>query len=122
MFYTLVNQKIVPCDSKTYLADLINVNKREIARTFVAGNKAIVVTLFTGLNHAFAEQEPLYFETVVHGGVYDSQAFRSSNYEEAEQMHLYIVQKTKEQEALWFTPIAQGKKRRYVRRSQSSLN
>ena len=104
MFYTLEGQNVLPCDSKKFEFDLKNSTSRELARTHISGKKTLVVTLFTGLNHSLIEgDDPLFFETVVSGGNFDAQAFRSSTYKEAQQLHDIIVDRIKNHKPAWYS-------------------
>jgi len=47
----------------------------------------VISTVFLGIDHAFTEDKPLLFETMVFGGLLDQEYERCSTWEAAEQMH-----------------------------------
>jgi hypothetical protein len=104
MFYTLENKKVIACTVDQFVKDLKNRYFREIARTQVNGKRATVITVFCGMNHGLFDDDPLFFETMVFGGSYDSQVFRSSSYQEAEEMHETIVDRVKNHKRAWYSP------------------
>lgn len=99
-FYTLKEKEVVRTDEKTYCAQLNDIEKRRIAYTLVNG-KVEVSTVFLGYNAGRSDDDPLFFETMIFGGSLDSQAFRTTTYEEAEDMHHKIVEKVRQAKRAW---------------------
>jgi len=56
------------------------------------GREFEVSTVFLGLDHAWGDEEPVLFETMVFGGKHDQYQERYSTYEEAEEGHNRILQ------------------------------
>jgi hypothetical protein len=93
-FYSLEGKEIVRADEETYLNLLGDIERRRVSFTQVNG-RIEVSTIFLGMNMGRSDDDPLFFETMVFGGSLDSQAFRTSTYEEAEDMHHKIVEKVR---------------------------
>jgi len=58
---------------------------RKVARETIG--KSEVSTVFLGLDHAFGNEPPMLFETLVFGGNLADEMTRCTTYEEAEAMH-----------------------------------
>lgn len=65
---------------------------RRVAQTSING--ANVSTVFLGLNHGFGG-EPLWFETMVFGGLLDGEADRYATWDEAERGHAQMVERVR---------------------------
>jgi len=72
-------------DSVLEWAKYFGTANRTIAKT--QKNDVTVSTVFLGLDHSFGDGAPLWFETLVFGGVCDGEMNRCTTYEEAEKMH-----------------------------------
>lgn len=58
--------------------------------------KVMVSTVFLGLDHQYAEDgPPLLFETMVFGGLLDSEQWRYSTWDEAKAGHAAMVERVK---------------------------
>lgn len=71
-----------------------NYQNKQVAETFVEqsnGDKIRVSTVFLGLDHAFDEDTPILFETLVFEGPMDEEMFRYSTIEEAQEGHKKMV-------------------------------
>ena len=64
MYYTLKHRKPVPCDDVENWAYYWSCNHRRIRYTTI--NQSLrVSTVFLGVDHAFADEGPILFETAV---------------------------------------------------------
>jgi hypothetical protein len=100
--YTLKGRELVRADQNTFITEVLDRSKRQILHTQVLG-KIDVVTFFLGMNHGASDDDPLFFETTVFGGKFDSQAFRTATYDEAEAMHHAIVDKIRNSKRAWYS-------------------
>ena len=55
--------------------------------TWTPRGDVCVSTVFLGLNHAFGNEPPELFETMIFGGLHDQHQERCSTWEQAEEMH-----------------------------------
>ena len=70
----------------------------ESANRVVAGTKvgkALVSTVFLGLDHNWGDGPPIVFETLVFGGPHDGEEERYATWEEAERGHAVMVKRVR---------------------------
>lgn len=68
---------------------------RHVAKTEITKD-IFVSTIFLGLDHAYGfDEKPLLFETMIFGGSLDQEMNRYSTWDEAEEGHKDLVEKTK---------------------------
>lgn len=69
---------------------------RQVVRTEIG--KAVVSTVFLGINHRFLDNgPPLLFETMVFGGPFHEEMTRCSTWDEAVKMHEAMCQRIQPQ-------------------------
>lgn len=83
--YILKDKRPVKCDNIIEWAKSFESMNRTVAKT--SKNDITVSTIFLGIDHAFGNNEPLLFETMIFGGEHDEYQWRYSTWEEAEKGH-----------------------------------
>ena len=91
----LDGHKVVPCDLMTW-TKWFGTSNRIVAKTSLG--VAEVSTVFLGLDHRFGEGEPLWFETMVFGGVLGDEQDHYTTWEEAEKGHAEMVARVEQAE------------------------
>lgn len=81
------NNNVIPTDDAMRWGRWFEVNRerRTVKREKVGDSE--VSTVFMGLDHSFGEGPPLWFETMIFGGVHDSWQQRCETWAEAVVMH-----------------------------------
>jgi hypothetical protein len=91
MYGKLVDRKVVPAkpiEVEQLLAD----HPSRLVGEFKATSSGVrVSTVFLGINHGFADETSLWFETMVFGGDLDGEQDRYETWEEAEVGHAAMV-------------------------------
>lgn len=88
LYYTLdENKNPVAVDMWTYAAAHKSVTHVGDDTVEVDGEKVRVSTVFLGLNHAWNDEEPVLFETMIFGGEHDQFQERYHTWTEAENGH-----------------------------------
>ena len=82
MYYILKGRKIKAVSSTAWETWFGNVENRRVGSTYFPGGR--VSTVFVGL-------EPIYFETMVFGGLLDDYQWRYWDYKQAKAGHYRIV-------------------------------
>jgi hypothetical protein len=91
-FYILVDKKTVPCTLWAW-SNYFKKKDRVLQQTHVG--KAMVSTVFLGINHRFGAGLPLLFETLVFDGPLDGEMERYTTWEEAMAGHEIMVSAVK---------------------------
>lgn len=89
MFYKLVNKIPVKCSSLD--VNMWDIDNRRVAYTEI--NKVTISTVFLFFNHNYLGGKPLFFETMVFGGIFDGEIHRYNTWNDAALGHMAIVQK-----------------------------
>lgn len=98
-WYKLVDKKVVPC-AVNEMPDF-SMKARRVALT-VINTDIRVSTVFLGIDHSWNDDDvPLFFETMVFGGVLDGLMHRYSTWSEAKQGHAIILKRTKRTRTKW---------------------
>jgi hypothetical protein len=89
-----------PCDNLIRWGEWFGTHKRIVKQEKVGGSE--VSTVFLGLDHNFSDEgPPVVWETMVFGGELDQEMDRcSGNKEQAEAMHVRMVERVQAVEAL----------------------
>ena len=92
--YILIDHiPVLELDSKKWVKAFSESN-RIVDKTTIG--KVFISTVFLGLDHAFCENKPLLFETMVFGGPLDQEMDHCSTWIEAEKMHENMCKRAKE--------------------------
>lgn len=93
MNYILDGHVPVPCDDFLKWAEWLGTADRHVAKDLVA--RAVISTVFLGLDHNFSGGPPLLFETMIFGGKHDGYQDRYSTWDEAVAGHNRAVEMVK---------------------------
>jgi len=85
---------VVTVDVLEWAAFFEESDNRRVAKTIL--DHCEVSTVFLGLNHAFGNSSPLWFETMVFGGPLDQEVVRYGTLEEARRGHDRMVARVKD--------------------------
>lgn len=92
--YILVGKEVIPePDVKKWGEWLQTAKNRIVAKEQVGDSE--VSTVFLGLNHAYGDEQPLLFETMIFGGSLDENQWRYHTYDEALDGHAKAVEEVK---------------------------
>lgn len=83
--YILDGHSVIPCEDIFQWGEWFEKANRSVARTQIG--KAVVSTVFLGIDHSFGYGLPLLFETMIFGGPHDDYQARCSTWDEAVKMH-----------------------------------
>ena len=89
------NHKPVPCPDLTEWGTWMQDTERRRVALWQQGDVR-VSTVFLGLDHQFAQGDPLLFETMVFGGPHDGEQDRYSTWDEAQAGHDATVARVRE--------------------------
>lgn len=88
LYFTLdENKNPVPVDLWTYAKAQATATHVGDDTVEIDGTKVRVSTVFLGLNHAWGNEEPVLFETMIFGGEHDQYQERYHTWAEAEEGH-----------------------------------
>jgi hypothetical protein len=90
LYAYLKDRKVIECDVETYAKNYEDFNSRIVGNTTIGDVR--ISTVFLGIDHAFTEKRPLWFETMIFGGKHDGYQKRFETIEEAEAGHKKAVE------------------------------